>query len=333
MEKVIEDFLNDSASAPKGSPSEGMESQGFASFTRTKNDNNQEKHPEKQYLDLIRNILDNGSDETSRNGLVRSLFGHSMRFSLRDGELPLLTTKRIAYKSCFNELMWFLNGCTDNKKLQEKDIHIWDGNSSREFLEKNGLNHLEEGDIGPGYGFQWCHWGAEYIDCHTDYTGKGIHQIQRIIDQLKDPVERNSRRLILSAWNVSDIDKMALPPCHILCQFNVREDKYLSCCLFQRSADVGLGMPFNIASYSFLTHIIAKHTGLLAYEFVYFIGNCHIYQNHLEPLREQLQREPFSFPKIQINNIRNKIEDYCLEDIKWIEPYVSHDKIIMEMTA
>lgn len=287
-------------------------------------------HPENQYLQLIRDILEKGSDEIGRNGGVRSLFGRSMRFSLANGELPLLTTKRLAYKTCFHELMWFLSGSTDNRKLQEKGVHIWDGNSSAAFLMDKSL---EEGDIGPGYGFQWCHWGAEYIDCHTDYTGKGIHQIQRIVEDLKDPAKRSSRRLILSAWNVGEIDKMALPPCHLLRQFHVREGKYLSCCLFQRSADVGLGMPFNIASYSFLTHLLANHTGLIAEEFVYFIGNAHIYQNHIEPLKQQLTREPFSFPQIRIRQVRETMESYTLEDVEWLESYVCHEKIAMDMTA
>jgi thymidylate synthase len=290
-------------------------------------------HPEHQYLRLINKIMNSGSEENGRNGHVKMVFGNMMRFSLKNGEIPLLTTKKLAYKTCFHELMWFLRGSTNNKELQEKNVHIWDGNSSREYLDKVGLDYLDEGDIGPGYGFQWCHWGAEYIDCKTDYTGKGINQIHQLIENLKDPEKRSSRRLILTAWNVEDLDKMALNPCHILCQFNVREGRYLSCSLYQRSADVGLGMPFNIASYSFLTHILAKHTGLEAEEFVYFTGNNHIYCNHLEALEEQVMRIPLPFPKIQINNTRENIEDYCLEDIKWIQPYQSHEKIKMDMTA
>ena len=290
-------------------------------------------HPEHQYLQLIWQIMNNGTEENGRNGNVKMIFGNMMRFSLKYGEIPLLTTKKLAYKTCFHELMWFIRGSTDNKELQEKNVHIWDGNSSREYLNNVGLHNLDEGDIGPGYGFQWCHWGAEYIDCKTDYTGKGINQLHSIIDNLKDPEKRSSRRLILSAWNVSDLDKMALNPCHILCQFNVRDGKYLSCCMYQRSADVGLGMPFNIASYSFLTHILAKHTGLIAEEFIYFTGNNHIYSNHLEALEEQIQRKPFPFPKINIKNTHENIEDYCFEDINWVESYQSHDKIIMDMTA
>lgn len=290
-------------------------------------------HPEHQYLRLIYKIINNGTEETGRNGDVKMIFGNMMRFSLKDGELPLLTTKKLAYKACFNELMWFIRGSTDNTQLQKQGVHIWDDNSSREFLNNQGLHHLDEGDIGAGYGFQWCHWGAEYIDCKTDYTGKGINQLHRIIEDLKDPEKRSSRRLILSAWNVTDLDKMALNPCHILCQFNVREGRYLSCSMYQRSADVGLGMPFNIASYSFLTHILAKHTGLEAEEFIYFTGNNHIYKNHIEPLSEQTTRTPFPFPKIFIKNKHERIEDYCIDDIQWIEPYNSHEKIKMDMTA
>lgn len=281
------------------------------------------EHPENQYLQLIRQLLEKGTRETGRNGGVLSSFGHSMRFSLADGELPLLTTKKLAYKACFHELMWFLSGCTDNKKLQDKGVHIWDQNTRPE----------DSSDIGPGYGFQWCHWGAEYETCRTDYTGKGFDQIQHLVEQLRDPQTRSSRRLILSAWNVSDLARMALPPCHMMCQFHVREGKYLSCGLFQRSADVGLGMPFNIASYSFLTHILAKHTGLVAEELVYFIGNAHIYENHVEPLTQQIQREPLPFPKIRLKRVRDTMDSYDLEDIEWERPYLSHEKISMDMTA
>jgi thymidylate synthase len=286
-----------------------------------------------QYIQLIKDILEKGSMEAGRNGLTKSLFGNSMRFSLKDGILPLLTTKRVAWKTCFKELMWFVRGSTDNAELQKEGVHIWDDNSTREFLDGRGLNDRAENDLGPVYGHQWRHFNAPYENCHSDYTGKGIDQLSNIIDQLKDPTKRHSRRLVMSAWNPCQLDEMALPPCHILAQFNVRDNQYLSCALYQRSGDVGLGVPFNIASYSFLTHIIAKHCGLIADEFVYFLGNCHIYEEHLDVLREQILREPYEFPKISIKMTHENIEDYNIDDIVWESPYVSHTPLKMKMIA
>ena len=290
-------------------------------------------HHENQYLQLIRDILEKGSMEEGRNGNTKSLFGYSMRFSLKNGELPLLTTKKVAWKTCFNELMWFIRGDTDNVKLQQKGVHIWDGNSTREFLDSRGLTSRAVYDLGPVYGHQWRHFNAEYNTSSTDYTGKGVDQLQKIIDELRTEEGRRSRRLIMSAWNPCQLDEMALPPCHILCQFNVRQDKYLSCALYQRSGDVGLGVPFNIASYSFLTHIIAKHCGLVAEDFVYFLGNAHIYENHISALEKQILRDPMPFPKIEIAATHDNINNYSIDDIKWIEKYQSHEQIKMEMSA
>jgi thymidylate synthase len=288
---------------------------------------------EHQYLQLIQTILDRGYDEITRNGKVRSIFGDFMRFSLSDNTLPLITTKHTAWKACFKELMWFISGCTDNQKLIDQNVHIWDANASREFLDSRGLTGLAENDLGPVYGHQWRHFNARYNDCHTDYLGKGVDQLANIIKALKDPLQRSSRRLIMSAWNPCQLDEMALPPCHILAQFNVRDGKYLSCSLYQRSGDLGLGVPFNIASYSFLTHILAKHCGLIAEEFVYCLGNAHIYTDHIKALQEQIKREPYEFPKITINNTRENIEDYTVDDITWISPYIHHPTIKMKMIA
>lgn len=290
-------------------------------------------HPENQYLQLIKEILEKGSLEETRNGKTKSIFGYSMRFSLKDGELPLLTTKKVAWKTCFRELQWFIRGSTNNKELQDKNVHIWDGNSTREFLDGRGLYNNEVNDLGPIYGHQWRHFNAEYTDCHSDYSGKGIDQLANIISELQNPLTRNSRRLIVSAWNPCQINEMALPPCHILMQFNVRDNKYLSCSLYQRSGDVGLGVPINIASYSFLTHIIAKHCDLIADEFIYFLGNAHIYEEHFELIQEQLKREPLPFPKINILHKHENIEDYTIDDIEWVEKYVSFDPIKMIMKA
>jgi len=292
-------------------------------------------HPETQYIDLIHEIINNGVIETGRNGDTKSIFGCSMRYSLLDGELPLLTTKKVAWKTCFEELKWFIRGSTNNEDLLRKNVHIWDGNASREFLDKQCLHFRKENDLGPIYGHQWRHFNAPYIDCNTDYSDKGIDQLQYIIDQLQsnDPIVRNSRRLIMCAWNPSQIHEMALPPCHALVQFNVSENKYLSCSLYQRSGDVGLGIPFNIASYSLLTHIIAKHCNLIAKEFVHFIGNAHIYCNHIDALREQIQRTPLPFPKINIKTQHTKIEDYDLDDLEFIQKYEYYPPIKMEMIA
>ena len=287
---------------------------------------------EQQYLDLIKDILSNGSEEMSRNGKVLSKFGNMMRFSLKDGNLPLLTTKKVAWKTCFKELFWFIKGSTSNHELKEQNVTIWNANASREFLDSRNLSY-EENDLGPVYGHQWRHFNAPYENCDNDYSGKGVDQLQNIIEMLKDPQQRTSRRMVVSAWNPCQIDEMALPPCHILFQFYVREDKYLSCSMYQRSGDVGLGVPFNIASYSMLTHIIAKHCGLIADEFVYFLGNAHIYEQHIEPLKEQIERLPREFPQIQIKNVHDTIEEYTLDDIEWITEYTFHQPIKINMIA
>jgi thymidylate synthase len=289
-------------------------------------------HEEYQYLSLIENILKNGCDFESRNGSTKSVFGNMMRFSLNDGIIPILTTKKVAWKTCFKELQWFIKGHTDNKLLKEVNVHIWDDNGSKEFLEKQNLTYRED-DLGPVYGHQWRHFNAPYTDCNADYTNQGIDQLQELIKNLKSEEGRKSRRLIISAWNPCQIKEMALPPCHVLMQFYVSENKYLSCSLYQRSGDVGLGVPFNIASYSFLTHMLAKHCGLEAKDFVYFLGNAHIYEEHIEPLKEQIQREPLPFPKITFKEVKENIEDYSLTDIEFSQEYKFHKQIKMEMKA
>ena len=290
-------------------------------------------HEEHQYLNLIREIIANGSYETSRNGNTYTKFGHQMRFSLRDGKIPILTTKRVAWRVCFEELFWFIRGSTSNLELQAKKVHIWDANASRKFLDGRGLYDLNENDLGPIYGFQWRHFNAPYDKCEANYSGEGIDQLQYIIDQLKNPETRTSRRLVMTAWNPCQIQQMALPPCHVLAQFHVRDGKYLSCALYQRSGDVGLGVPFNIASYSLLTHILAKHCDLEADDFVHFLGNCHIYEQHIDALKMQLEKLPKKFPKITIREKRDNIEAYHLEDICWTTPYCSHEPIKMDMVA
>lgn len=286
-------------------------------------------HDENQYLNLINDILNEGDFINGRNGNVKTIFGSAMHFDLTNDKIPILTTKRTAWKTCLKELLWFISGSTSNDILQENNVKIWNGNSSREFLDSRGLYNLRENDLGPVYGHQWRFFNAKYNDCDTDYKNQGVDQLQYIIDNLKNPETRYSRRLVMSAWNPCQLNEMALPPCHILVQFNVIDNK-LSCSMYQRSGDIGLGVPFNIASYCFLTHLIAKHCDLIPYEFVYYLGNCHIYDDHLDALKLQINRIPFEFPTINILNKKNNINDYDFNDFK-INNYKCHKKIVMEM--
>lgn len=292
-----------------------------------------EPHDERQYCNLVWDVLGYGTVERTRNGMTRSVFGAGMHFSLDCGTLPLLTTKRVAWVTCLKELLWFVRGSTDNAVLKSQGVHIWDGNASREFLDGRGLTYLEENDLGPVYGHQWRHFNAPYANCDTDYSGQGVDQLEQIITMLKDPAQRTSRRMILSAWNPQQLDQMALPPCHVLAQFNVSAGNLLSCALYQRSGDIGLGVPFNIASYALLTHLLAHHCGLRAHEFVYHLGNAHIYEDHASALKLQIDREPHTFPTVLIVGApKEKIEDYIPADFV-VRNYVCHDAIKMNMIA
>jgi len=293
---------------------------------------------EMQYLDLCKEILESGAKRGDRTGTgTLSKFGAQMRFSLRDGTLPLLTTKRTFWRGVAEELLWFISGNTNANNLSEKDVHIWDGNGSREFLDSRGLPDRAIGDLGPVYGFQWRHFGAKYIDMHTNYTGKGVDQLQSCIDKIIHNPE--DRRIILSAWNPADLDIMALPPCHMFCQFYVDVSKNeLSCQMYQRSADMGLGVPFNIASYALLTHMIAHVTGRVPGEFVHVIGDAHVYLNHVDALKEQIQREPRIFPTLNIKKESGEqgnpcsIDDFKYEDFE-VVGYKPHKSIKMKMAV
>ena len=287
-------------------------------------------HEENQYLNLIDDILNEGEIVEGRNGKTLAVFGSSMNFSLENNNIPLLTTKKVAWKTCLKELVWFINGSTDNEILQKQNVKIWNGNASREYLDSVGMTERGENDLGPVYGHQWRFFNAKYSDCKQDYTGEGIDQLTNIIKDLKDNKKKYSRRLIMSAWNPCQLHEMALPPCHVLVQFNVLSGDKLSCSLYQRSGDVGLGVPFNIASYSMLTHILAKHCNLEAKEFVHFIGNAHIYDDHIESLEEQIIKEPYSPPLLSIKDKKNKIEDYNIGDFDIIN-YKYHKPIKMTM--
>lgn len=286
-------------------------------------------HQEEQYLELIRDLIKENNEEKSRSGDTLTNIGSSMYFSLENNKIPILTTKKVAVKTCIKELLWFLNGNTNNKLLKEQNVKIWNDNASKSFLESRGLDY-EEDDLGPVYGHQWRFFNAEYKTCNDDYSNKGVDQIQILIDNLKNPETRYSRRHIVSAWNPIQVDKMALPPCHVLFQFHVTRNNKLSCSLYQRSGDIGLGVPFNIMSYSALTILIANHCDLEPYEFIYYIGNTHIYKEHIEALKEQVNRIPYEFPTMTVNKKRQNINDYVLEDFN-IKDYVFHDKINMKM--
>lgn len=302
------------------------------------NETEDKNHEEYQYLNLIRNIIEHGDKREGRNGTTLSIFGTQMRFSLRDGVIPFLTTKKLAWKTCLRELLWFIRGQTDNRVLKAQKVRIWNGNGSKEFLESRGLDY-EEDDLGPVYGFQWRNFNGTY-NSREDFQSDGIDQLKNIIRSLKGEHEgddrlegKYSRRLILTAWNPCQIDKMALPPCHMFCQFYVNSKNELSCSMYQRSGDVGLGVPFNIASYSLLTYILAHHCGLKTGEFIHTIGDAHIYDDHIGPLLEQIKREPYPFPRIHIRDTQAgmmNINNYTEDDIE-ITGYRFHDKVTMKM--
>ncbi|CAI5999071.1 unnamed protein product [Closterium sp. NIES-64] len=288
-----------------------------------------EEHEEYQYLQLIQRILDDGVPRADRTGTgTLSLFGCQMRFNLRH-TFPLLTTKRVFWRAVVEELLWFIHGSTNAKLLQDKGVHIWDGNASRSYLDSLGLSDREEGDLGPVYGFQWRHFGARYKDMHADYSGQGVDQLADVIQRIK--ANPNDRRILMSAWNPPDLPHMALPPCHVLAQFYVARGE-LSCQLYQRSCDMGLGVPFNIASYSLLTLLIASVCGLQPGELVHVLGDAHVYSNHIEPLKLQLQNTPWPFPQVRINPAVADIDKFTPADIDLVG-YNPHAKISMRMAV
>lgn len=252
---------------------------------------------EQQYLNLVKNVIENGQKRQGRNGHVtRSIFGTTMRFNLKDNTLPLLTSKKMFTKGIIEELIWFISGSVDSKILENKKVNIWKGHSSRDFLDSRGLFQMPDGFIGKGYGFQWRSSGGK-LNLSTGLGENGIDQLKNVVESLKkDPY---SRRHIISSWIPQDLQQMALPPCHCLCQFYV-DDNGLSCQLYQRSGDVGLGIPYNITSYALLTHLIAKEVGIDAHEFIHVIGDAHVYEDHVDALKKQLTNELFEFPKVVI---------------------------------
>jgi thymidylate synthase len=295
-------------------------------------DLSQPKHEEYQYLNLIQDLLNEGKLEEGRNGKTLRGVGAAMHFSLENGKIPVLTTKKTAWKTGTRELLWFIKGQTDNKILTDQGVGIWKGNTTAEFLEKCGLDYEPGRSIGSMYGFQSRFWNAPYTGCETDYTGQGIDQLQKVIDDIKNPETRNSRRHVVSVWNPEQLDQGVLNPCHILYQFVVTDGNKLSCLLFQRSNDSILGLPINILSYSMLTHIIAKICDLEPYEFIHYGGDVHIYDNLFEQAKEQISREPYPFPTLEILNKRDNINDYVIEDFK-LHDYQYHPAIKGAMRA
>ena len=289
------------------------------------------KNQENQYIELIKKIIEIGEIRNTRNSITKSIFAEKLEFDISES-IPFLTTKKLAYKSVIKELLWFLSGSTDNQKLLEQNVNIWKGNASREYMDSIGFTQREVNDLGPIYGHQWRHFNAEYLDNKTDYTNKGIDQIEYILNLLKnDPM---SRRIILSAWNPCQINMMNLPPCHILAQFYVSNQNELSCMMYQRSADVGLGLPFNIASYAILTYILAKLSNLKPKKLIISIGDVHIYENHIDVLKEQIDRKPYNFPILNFNpnKVYSKISDFEMDDFI-IENYTYHETLKMDMIA
>jgi thymidylate synthase len=279
---------------------------------------------EKNYLNLLENILNTGSVKKDRTGVgTISIFGSQLKFSLENNKIPMLTSKKMFHRGVIEELLFFIRGDTNTKLLEEKGVNIWKGNTSREFLDSKGFSNLEEGSMGKGYGFQWRRFGE------TE-TSKGIDQLKNVVNIIKtDP---DSRRIIISAWNPLQLNEMVLPPCHAFMQFYVNDNK-LSCHFYMRSVDTFLGLPFNILSYAILTHMLASMLNLQAKELIFSGGDTHIYSNHIEQVKTQIQREPFAFPYLLIKKKISSIEE--MEKMKFkdfeINGYQSHPPIKGEM--
>ena len=298
----------------------------------------------KQYHDLLQDILDNGEEKDDRTGVgTRSVFGRNLRFDLRRG-FPAITTKKLAWKACVGELLWFIEGSSDERRLAELThgsaegkVTIWTPNALAPYWKPKAKF---EGDLGRVYGVQWRHWqkNTERWNFGQAHLGGERIAVDRTeIDQLKNLLEGlqkdpNGRRHILSAWNVAEMDQMALPPCHVMSQYYVNKNKELSCHMYQRSVDVFLGLPFNIASYALLTHLIAHHCGYKVGELIISTGDTHIYKDHVDQVKEQLTREEYPLPTLLINQEKTDIFTMSMDDIK-LEGYQSHGAIKAKMAV
>jgi len=284
----------------------------------------------RQYLDLLQDILDNGEMKDDRTGVgTISVFGRNLRFDLCGG-FPAVTTKKLAWKACVGELLWFIEGSSDERRLAEithgtrEDVTtIWTPNALAPYWKPKASF---KGDLGRVYGVQWRDWQRPLYG----KTGYSLDQLKELLDNLqKDP---NGRRHILTAWNPGELDQMALPPCHVMSQFYVNKNKELSCHMYQRSVDVFLGLPFNIASYALFTHLIARHCGYSVRELIISMGDTHIYQDHIEQVKEQLTREPYPLPMLTLNYDKKNIFDFTMDDIK-LDGYTSHESIKAKMAV
>ena len=283
---------------------------------------------ETQYLALLQNLLDSKERQT-RNSQTLSSFGKRIVIDMKDDTVPLLTTKRMAWKTIIRELLWFVRGDTDNQKLIDEKVYIWTGNSSRQFLDSRGLINREVNDLGPIYGFQWRHSGATYKDCHTSYKGQGVDQLEYCRKLIID--DPTSRRIIFTAWNTIDIPKMALPPCHILGQWYVDDDK-LSLQVYQRSGDAFLGVPFNLFSYSVLLYMMAHLTNKKVGALFYILGDAHIYEKHIDVVKMQLSQPIHNPPTFKIVKECKCWEDFTLDCFELID-YEYGQSLKAEMVA
>ena len=290
---------------------------------------NRVSHPEYNYLQLLEKVYFTGEKRMTRNGETYSIFGESLEFDIEQYGFPLLTTKKMFTKGIIKELLWFLKGHTDSNELSKDGVNIWTGNTSREYLDSIGLSHYPEGCAGPIYGFQWRYFNAKYDPIHMIPIENGIDQLMNIINEIK--TNPSSRRLVISGWNPEQMSQMCLPPCHVLYQFYIENNK-LSCQMYQRSADLFLGLPFNIASTSLLTYIIASMTNYNVGKVKICIGDAHIYNDHIPNILEQITRNPFQFPQLTIKNKRELLEEWEYEDFS-IQNYHSHESLKSKMIA
>lgn len=293
-----------------------------------------------QYLDMMKNIISNGHYRQTRNACTFSLFGAHMTFDLSDNKLPLLTSKQMFARGIIEELLFFLRGETNSKNLENKNVNIWKPNTSREFLDSINLKHYQEGDMGPMYGFQWRHFNAPYQNSNTDYSGQGIDQFEQVLQDLEK--DKYSRRILMTTYNPSQAKEGVLYPCHgLTVQFGIENDNLLCCHMYQRSQDTFLGSPFNIASYSILVHIMCNmlntrinnnNNNFKPGKLYISVGDVHLYEQHIEVAKEQINRVPYLFPKLKIKKQITKIEELSYEDFEIIG-YKSHPKLAATMIA